>query len=101
LLVEHAGFANLDKDSGKRMHQVQLKLNQRLGAIQDFKKKEVCKSKEETMTSYPGVKIKMEEMFGKTSRGPSVAHAEQRATKRQQKLDGREAMLKLLFVQTM
>jgi hypothetical protein len=68
LLVEHKGFAGLGEDSGERMHQVQLKLDRRLGAIRDFKKKEVCKSKEETTTSYPGVKIKMEEMFGKKSR---------------------------------
>ena len=95
LLVEHKGFADLGEDSGERMHQVQSKLDRRLGAIRDFKKKEVCKSKEETMTSYPGVKIKIEEMLGKTSRGPSVAHAEQRATKRQKKMDGREAVLEL------
>jgi hypothetical protein len=68
LLVKHKGFANLGKDSGKRMHQVQSKLDQRLGAIRDFKKKEVCKSKEETMTSFPDVKIKMEEMFENKSR---------------------------------
>jgi hypothetical protein len=77
------------------MHQVQSKLDRRLGAIRDFKKKEVCKSKEETMTSFPGVKLKMEEMLHKTSRGPSVAHVESRATKRCKKLDGREAVLKL------
>jgi hypothetical protein len=94
-LVKHRGFANLGEDSGKRMHQVQSKLDQRLGAIHDFKKKEVCKSKEETMTSFPGVKIKMEEMLHKTSRGPSVAHAESRATKHRKKLDGREAVLEL------
>ncbi len=34
-------------------------------------------------------------MFGRTSWGPSVAHAEQRATKQQKKLDWREAVLKL------
>jgi hypothetical protein len=95
LLVHHDGFANLGEDSGEHMHQVQSKIDQRLGAIQGFKKKEVCKSKEETMTYFPSVKIKMEEMFGKTSRGQSVAHAESRATKHQKKLDGREAVLKL------
>jgi hypothetical protein len=95
LLVKHQGFADLGEDSGERMHQVQSKLNQRLGAIQDFKKKELCNSKEETMTSFPGVKIKMEEVFEKTSRGLSVAHAATRATKRQKKLDGHEAVLKL------
>ncbi len=47
------------------------------------------------MMSFPGVKIKMEEMFGKTSRGSSVLHAEARATKRQKKLDRREAVLEL------
>jgi hypothetical protein len=52
LLVQHHGLANLGKDSGKHMHQVQSKLDRRLGAIQDFKKKEVCQSKEETMTSF-------------------------------------------------
>jgi hypothetical protein len=74
--------------SGERMHQVQSKLDQRLGAIQDFKRKEVCKSKQETMASFPGVKIKMEEMFEKASQGHSAAHAESRATKHQKKLNG-------------
>jgi hypothetical protein len=51
------------KDSSEHMHQVQLKVDQRLGAIQDFKKRGVCKSMEETMTSFPSKKIKMQEIF--------------------------------------
>jgi hypothetical protein len=99
LLVLHKGDADVAEDQGERAHQEEAKIDKRLGGLRDYKLRETSKSKQESMISNPTVRAKVESIMESSGLDKNhkrvVAAAEIRATKRQRKLENREAVLLL------
>ncbi len=99
LLRLHQGDGDIAEDQGEQAHQEEAKVDKQLGGLRNYQTRESRKSKQETMSSNPTVRARVESIL--QSSGLDKNHkrvllaTEIRATKRQRKLLNREGVLLL------
>jgi hypothetical protein len=101
LLRLHQGDGDIAKDEGERAHQEEAKVDTRLGGLREYQTRENSKSKQQTMSSNPTVRAKVESILQSSgldkNHKPVLLATEIRARKQQRKLLSWEGVLLLLL----